>query len=112
MEEGVRSQDEVRLREWALRWLAHEYVALAAKIMHKAREKPFSYSLSRAEAAADILWMDLKQLESELRRLAAERGGCLSCRYSAPNPDHLSLASRICKLGLSPEGCNRWKPLI
>lgn len=112
MGEEVRSQDEVRLREWALRWLAHEYAALAAKIIHEARKNPFSRVSSRVEAAADILWMDLKRLESELRRLAAERGGCLSCRYSAPNPNHLSLASRVCKLGLSPEGCNRWKPLI
>lgn len=92
----------------SLKELAQEYLKYARKVAEEGSE-----DLRLLEEAYTILRLEAEgRLEAELKRLAAEYGGCASCRYSRPAwPRSLSLTARFCALGLRQDGCGRREPL-
>ena len=95
----------------SLRTLAKLYKEMAEKIMERARNLD---KLPKAEAvkishairdAAIIAQMTEDEIYEELKKLANQFGGCVSCKYSAPTEDNLRLTSRTCTLGLSQSTC-------
>jgi len=92
--------------------LAREYLRLAEEVYKSVQSGEAIPSYSRVREALWLLQLGFEGVVKELERIAGMYGGCVSCCYSTPYPDHLSLLSRGCKLGLRQDTCKRWTPLL
>lgn len=98
--------------ELELERLAEDYIAYAEQIVKDVLENPVSHSLAALRFARQLLDLGKEGVKKELRRLALQFGGCVSCRHSTPLPHYINLIARGCRLGLSQETCKRWEPLV
>jgi len=89
--------------------LARKYKENALEVLKKYREGK-GYRLSELRAALEIVMMSEEELINELKVLARDVSGCLSCKHSMPHPDYpVYLAVRACKLKKNQARCKSYE---
>ena len=85
--------------------LAESYITNAENIL----KEPLKYPYHTVRKATIIRNLGFKNTVEELRKLAKQYSGCVSCIHSKPHPDApVDISARTCELGLAQNTCRSY----
>ena len=117
-EAGVSGSSSAPTEEPEFSRLVDEYWQLHEQILEKARNIGQIRDMGELHRVYEsmrnaVVFPDKNSLREELKKLAKNLGGCVSCKHSAPHPDAgFDLIARTCRLGLSQQNCNKYEPFF